>query len=245
MVYTEEYEVTFEDCALTSKMTLESILKVAENAASKHSDKADDNVFDSSLNDGIAWVLVEWNLNILKTPKYRDKVTVSTWSRQSDNARSVKREFLISDNMGEHCVEILTKFMLIDRKNGLPLRITDEVIGRYKPEDKVVFDESSLNLIKEPACFENEITIPLRRTDIDFNEHVHNLNYLIFAQEALPEDIYKNAEYSFLRIIYRRAMTADDVAAVCRYSREGKEHTVCIYSQKDNALKCIIVFTEK
>ncbi len=245
MVYTEEYEVTFEDCGKSSEMTLESILRVAENAASRHSDRADDNVISSSMNDGIAWVLVEWNVRLVRIPKYCEKLTVSTWSKGSENIRSVKREFLICDSNGSHCVEILTKFMLIDRKTGVPIRITQEIVEKYKPEDRTVFDESSLKIIKEPSEFENEIVIPLRRSDIDFNEHVHNLNYLVFAQEALPDDVYKNAQYSFMRIIYRRAMTAKDVAAVCKYAKAGDTHTVCIYSQADNVLKCIVAFTEK
>lgn len=245
MVFTEEYEVTFEDCSRSSEMTLESILRIAENAASHHSDRADDNVFVSSLNDGIAWVLVEWNVNIIKMPKYREKLNVSTWSRHSENIRSVKREFLICDTDGNHCIEILTKFMLIDRNTGIPLRITSDTVARYKPEDRAVFDESSLKLIKEPEVFDSETTIQLRRIDIDFNDHVHNLNYLMFAMEALPEEVYKNAQYSFMRIIYRRAMTAKDAAAVCKYAKVGNDHTVCIYSKADDVLKCIIVLTEK
>ncbi|MBQ2661187.1 MAG: hypothetical protein IJF80_00865 [Clostridia bacterium] len=245
MIYTRDYEVAFEDCENSMKMSLKGILRAIENVASLHSDRANDNVIDSSVNNGITWVIVEWNMKLLRVPDYCEKVTVSTWSYMADNTRSVKRGALICDRDGKHLVEVLIKFMLIDRKTGLPLRITEDIIEKYKPEDKSVYDETTLGIVHEPKEFEREVILPLRRSDIDFNEHVHNLNYLDFALEALPEDVYKKNNYSNMRIIYRRAMKLSDVAAVCKYSRDDKKHTVCMYSKESGALMCIVVLNER
>ena len=245
MIYTRDYEVAFEDCEHSMKMSPKGVLRAVERVASLHSDRVDDNVIDSSVNNGITWVIVEWNVKILRVPDYCEKVTVSTWSYCADNTRSVKRGALICDSQGNHLVEVLIKFMLIDRKTGLPLRITQEIIEKYKPEDKSVYDESNLGIVHEPKEFEREIVLPLRRSDIDFNEHVHNLNYLDFALEALPEEIYKRDDYSNMRIIYRRAMKSSDIAAVCKYAHDGKRHTVCIYSGETGSLMCIVVFDER
>ena len=49
--------------------------------------------------------------------------------------------------------------------------------------------------LKEPTAFSNEYTYTTQRRDIDVNKHMHNLNYLDLAYEALPEEVYFNQEF--------------------------------------------------
>ena len=43
----------------------------------------------------------------------------------------------------------------------------------------------------------------IRRFDLDNNKHVHNLNYINFAYELLPEEIYDKKEYVNLAIDFK------------------------------------------
>lgn len=44
----------------------------------------------------------------------------------------------------------------------------------------------------------------IQRRDIDINGHLHNVSYLEAALEAVPEDIYKNVDFNYIRIEYKR-----------------------------------------
>ena len=39
---------------------------------------------------------------------------------------------------------------------------------------------------------------------MDINGHMHNVSYIEAAYEVIPEDIYKNHEYSDIRVEYKK-----------------------------------------
>ena len=59
--------------------------------------------------------------------------------------------------------------------------------------------------LRAPDTFDGEKTLPLRRSDIDFNGHVHNTKYLDFALEALPDSVPRDA-FTGIRMIYPKAV---------------------------------------
>ena len=92
-----------------------------------------------------------------------------------------------------------------------------------------VFSEKKLEKIPIPENFSFQKEIVLRRSDIDFNNHVHNLFYLDFALEALPDEVYKNEQFSSIRITYKNAITEGE-QVVARYAKLDAKHIVCIFS---------------
>ena len=52
---------------------------------------------------------------------------------------------------------------------------------------------------------QHEIEYEIKRSDIDVNHHLHNINYLDLANEALPDDVYNNnKEFDNFRIFYKK-----------------------------------------
>ena len=117
--------------------------------------------------------------------------------------------------------------------------LTPEIIDLYKREDKSVFEEKNLPKLKEPVSYISEIDYPILRSDIDINNHVHNLYYLDFAYEALPEHIYKAEECNNIEIMYKKQIKLGD-KIVCKYSKENNEHIISIKSEDESVLHAII-----
>ena len=67
-----------------------------------------------------------------------------------------------------------------------------------------VFNSDYSFKLKEPETIDREIRYKVQRRDIDINKHVHNLYYLDFAYEALPEEIYENCEFNNIEIMYKK-----------------------------------------
>ena len=190
MIIDFEYQPVLEDYKKNGDMKLGSILKILENSGNKHSDWAGDAILEGS-NSGVAWVLTDWMLELIKYPKYGDKILARTWSEPVKQPLVCTRDFEMYCN-GELTVKGTTKWIRLDLTTGRPCKVTEDIIAKYQPEDKYTFAEARLPRLAVPEAFSNEIALPIRRSDIDFNDHVHNLTYLDYALEVLPADVYEN-----------------------------------------------------
>ena len=69
--------------------------------------------------------------------------------------------------------------------------------------------------------------------------HVHNIYYLDFAYEALPEKIYRNDECNNIEIMYKKQIKLGD-RIICKYCKEENSHIISIKSEDDKILHAII-----
>ena len=51
------------------------------------------------------------------------------------------------------------------------------------------------------------------------NAHVHNINYLNYAYETLPDEVYENNIFNNIEIMYKRQIKLGD-KIVCLYTKE-------------------------
>ena len=124
-----------------------------------------------------------------------------------------------------------------------PLRVTtwvrDSVPTGRIFRDYTLADETGAELVcaesrlvlfdlRAPDTFDGEKTLPLRRSDIDFNGHVHNTKYLDFALEALPDTVPRDAFTGF-RMVYPKA-DKDVEAVTLKYTLTDTGPFVCVYS---------------
>lgn len=237
MIFQSDYKSVIEDYTKDGRLGICAVLKILENAGNGHSDYAGDSVFKAG---GItrAWVLTEWQIEVSEFPRYADSVRTETWSEELKSPLVANRNFLMYKN-GAVFAKAATRWVLFDVQNQRLCKIAPELIAKYGPEDRTVFDSPKLAKIEIPAAFDAEKRIALRRKDFDFNGHVHNLVYLDYAMECLPEDVYERQNFRGLRITYKSAVT-EGREVICRYAGGGeqhagggKRHTVLIYSQDE------------
>ena len=91
--------------------------------------------------------------------------------------------------------------------------------------------------LKEPSNVEHTFSFNVLRRDIDFNNHMHNLYYLLYAYEALPKEVYEKGELDNFEIMYKNgSMLGEKID--CYYSYENNAHYVVM--KTDNKLHAII-----
>ena len=233
MIVELEYQPALEDFRKTGEMELRAILKLFENTGSKHSDIVGDGILNRT-QKGTAWVFTDWKVEVIKYPKYGDKIVSTTWSEPAYAIFTSSRNFELYCN-GELAVKATTRWAIIDLTNGRPTKIGKELIDIYEPEEKKTFEETKLAKIPVPEAFEIEKEIIQRRTDIDFNNHVHNLTYLDYAFEALPKELFENRAFRNLRISYKLQLQEGE-KTICKYAKVEDKHNFGIYGD-DNTLK--------
>ncbi len=224
MYFTDIYEPRLNDYDRSGMLSYESLLQILENAGAHHAAI----VYDKVAGNGIAWVLVDWRINISRRPKQFQKMHIKTWIRGKAPSSTVFRDFIITDDQEREFLRASAKLALVDLKAKKIIRISGELFYSYYPENDVVFDIEAPHL-KEPEVFDDVYQIQLRRSDIDYNGHVHNTRYIDFALEALPEADYLANAFTQLRIIYRAAVKSDSQPEIRRVTVEGG-YIFCIYA---------------
>ena len=234
-----EYETRVDISKVNSKafVTNKGMLELLENVACMHSDMAKYGIKDIPTTH-LSWIQLNWRVSILRRLEYGEKITIKTWARESTKV-STLRDFEVLDKDGKTVCIATTRWTLINTDTQSITKITDDIINKYEPDSRTVFSGFEFKKLKEPTAFSNEYTYTTQRRDIDVNKHMHNLNYLDLAYEALPEEVYFNQEFDNIEIMYKTAIKLGDISK-CLYSFEDNKHIVCIKSPDNTILHCII-----
>lgn len=238
MTVEHEYEVKLSEIGKENKVTNKAILSYLEDIGGIHSNMAGTGVLDIPKTQ-LTWVLLEWKLQVIKKPKYAEKVKVTTWSRNAVKCYAY-RDFEIYDIEGNIIAKAISKWVLIDIEKGRIVKVDDELLSKYEPEiDKTVFENEEFEKIKEPEEYELETEYQVKRSDIDVNKHMHNLNYIDLAIEALPEEIYQKEDFDNIRITYKKEIKLGETVK-CKYANQEGKHIIVIKSEDDEILHAIV-----
>lgn len=209
------------------KLSFEAILQILESAANDHSSDVHDSIVSDSKNS-ITWILTEWRVKIIRRPQNGESLDITTWVRGKANANIVYRDFFLTDENDDEVIRAEAKFALFDLDTSKLARISEELLNSYRPEEKTIFEE--VKRLRAPSEYDTEKTLSLRRSDIDFNGHVHNTRYVDLAMETLPQEVFEKDNFCELRIVYSKPLKEND--SVCgKCAATDNSHIAAIYNQ--------------
>lgn len=237
MIFEHKTRVDIGKVDSNALVTNKGMLALLENVACMHSDKAGYGICDIP-STHLSWVQLNWRVAIIRRLKYAEEITIKTWAKASSKVTTI-RDFEVLDKAGKQVCIATTKWTLTNIDTQSIVKITDDIIGEYEPDTKSIMPEYDFKKLSEPKTFSNKYIYKTERRDIDVNRHMHNLNYLDLAYEALPENIYLNNEFNNIEIMYKKAIRLGDTSK-CLYSFENNKHTVVIKSLDEKDLHCIV-----
>ena len=91
MKYKHNYQIGLEDVDIKGNATNRALMTMMEDIGGLHSDSVGYGL-DSVERTGQAWVVLDWKIEIIKRPHYRDEITAYTWSR-NHNIACAYRDF--------------------------------------------------------------------------------------------------------------------------------------------------------
>lgn len=156
----------------------------------------------NTLKTGLAWILLDWKLQVFKRPIWRDKLHVRTWPSKIEHACNF-RDYEIFDEAGNKLAIATSRWILYDLNNKRIFKITPDIAKLFDPCGVSVFD-TEIEKLHEVEGGAINFEYKVLRRDIDSNGHVNNLNYINFAKEALPEEIYNSAYFSSIEVMYKK-----------------------------------------
>ena len=219
MIFEKNYTVGNRDIGNDHKATNKAMLKYLENIACSHSDEVGYGI-NTIEKTKVVWILLDWKLKVIERPVYGQTIKVKTWSRKMEKCCAY-RDFEIYDEDKNILAIATTKWVLLDYETRKIQRIPENFAIEYKQEtEKHVFEEE-IEKLHETENSEKSIQLKTRRTDIDINNHVNNLNYLDFAHEVLPEEVY-HQDLKNVRITYKHQTEPGETVNISYAKQEGK-----------------------
>lgn len=236
-IFENEYRVGLSDVGHSNEITNKAILRILENVAGMHSESVGWGL-NSIERTNKSWILLGWKVQIISRPIYNEKLIVKTWGRDFNRAVTY-RDFEVFDEKENLVIKATSKWTMIDIRTSKLVELTPEITRPYECEKTKIFEQGFDFKIKEPLEKKSFINYKVMRRDIDINKHVHNLYYLDFAYEALPENVYNTNKFNNVEIMYKRQIKLDD-NIICYYTQNENENIVTIKSEDDKTLHAII-----
>ena len=196
-MFSTNYEIGVDNLDKNRYVNDKEIFRILENAFAKHSNSLKVGLEDI-IKMGYTIVLLSWKLEINNRPKYKDKLKVNTWVKETSKMYFYRDfEIIINDDVA---VKATSKWMLLDIKTFKPV-MNLEIIKKQNPIDKDVFETRDIKRLKELDNYSKKLKYYIRKSDIDLNNHVHNLNYIDMALEVIDDKYYSNIEIEYLKEI--------------------------------------------
>ncbi len=203
-MYQLKSKVRYSEANSSSRLTYHALLNYLQDSSTLHSEELGESgaqLYEQNM----AWILSFWQICIEDMPKSSEDITVSTWPYRTKGLFGL-RNFCVDNAQGKRLVNANSIWVLIDPRNGRPIRITDEVSSHYPDEPKLEMDYCDRK-IAVPSEYEEMEAITVPKYFIDTNNHMNNAKYVMVAEEYLP------AEYDVkeIRVEYKKAAVLGDV----------------------------------
>lgn len=235
-MYQLKSKVRYSEANSKSRLTYHALLNYLQDASTLHSEELGESgaqLFEQNM----AWILSFWQVCIEDMPKTSEDITVSTWPYSTRGLFGL-RNFCVENQTGEAIVKANSIWVLIDPRNGRPLRITDEVSSHYPDEPKLEMDYCDRK-ITVPKEYEEKTAITVPKYFIDTNNHMNNAKYVMVAEEYLPAEY----EVKEIRVEYKKAAVLGDVI-VPRVTITETDAIIVLADEKGNAY-AVVQFIRK
>jgi acyl-ACP thioesterase len=214
-MYSLIYKVTTSTCDSEGKLKLYSALQMMQDCSEMWIDN-EPQVKDYFARENMAQLLASRQVEIVRVPDFKEELTVTT-SVYGMKPMFGFRNTFIYDAEGKPCYRTWSMGAFVDKAYGKLKRVDDTVAGSLLIEPQLEMNYKDRRIILPKT--EGEVLEPVKvmRSDIDYNKHLNNANYVRMAMELLPEDF----EIKGLRVEYRVAAKLGDMLVPTIYKHDG------------------------
>lgn len=235
MVFEDKFYIGYRDIDKNLNIKNSAILNIFEDIAGMHAGYAGEGLNEVDT----TWLLTGYKVNIIKRPRYGEKVNVYTWGTEIKNI-TASREFEIRNKNGELLIAGLSNWVHINLKTKKLEKISQELIDAYEIENsKTNFNELKLKKLNEPEKFLYNKSYTIDLNWIDLNNHMNNIYYLDLADMVLPEEIREQKEYKSFEIMYKKEIKYGDTIN-CLYEENENSYIIVIKNEDMSELHAII-----
>ena len=180
-----QHSVTSYECAADHLLKPASFMQYCQEAAETHA-SANNIGYEWSISNNLIWVEVQGDFEFVRRPEWKETINIRSNTGKA-SALQARRFVELSDKDGNVLARADLLWVLIDVNTRRPMpfkRINTHV---NIPEECPALISTSLEIATEFTHTETTDFLAPRR-DVDFNGHINNSAYLIWALDTLPAE---------------------------------------------------------
>lgn len=217
----ENYTIPCYDTDASWRLKPVSFMNYAQEMANRHAVILGFG-YDDLIASKTAWVLSRMRIRFVKTPLWRDKVTLTTWHKGL-NRLFFLRDFQMRDERGNVCVEATTSWIVLNLETRRFVRdpkLMDEGTtcsenAIEQPADKVVMPKDV-----EPDYVMDHI---VSYSDVDMLGHTNNAMYMHWAMDAVDYNIASTRSIKEFTINFNRETRAGERVSIYRIMQDTED----------------------
>ncbi len=235
-MYSLKYKVTTSTCDSEGKLKLYSALQMMQDCSEMWIE-SEPGVKSYFSEQNMAQLLASRQVEIIRVPSFKEELTVTT-SVYGMKPMFGFRNTYIYDADGKPCYKTWSMGAFVDKATGKLKRVDNATISSMYIEPKLEMDYRDRRIILPKEGGQPYESIPVLKSDIDYNRHMNNANYIRMAMELLPDGY----EIGGLRVEYRVAAKRGDMLIPTMYHAGN---TVIVSLSVANEVSAIIEFCKK
>ena len=208
----------FTDASWCLKPT--SFMDMAQEAANQHATVLGFG-YDDLISSRTAWILSRMHVEFVDIPKWREKISLTTWHKGLDRLFFL-RDFVMTDENGNVRVKATTSWLVLNLETRRLVRdpkLMDE--GTTCTENVL---ESPADKVQMPKGVEPEFVMEhlVSYSDIDMNAHTNNAMYMQWAMDAVDYQLASTRPVKSMTINFNHETKHGDNVALYRYILEDE-----------------------
>ncbi len=218
----DRFTVKTYDCRPNGQIKLNALMQYMQEAAARHAEQLGFGFADLNARDCF-WVLVNSCLELTRTPKWREDITIRTWPSTSTRIIA-SREFIGKGPQGES-FRATSDWMILDRHSGRPKNLSRLDLDLPPAGPKALPEES--NRLQPVKDYEKACSLRVPFSALDFNGHVNNTEYVRWALDGMYRKLGRLPEIRALQATYlAEVFEGDDIEVLVSTDTDTGIHTL-------------------
>lgn len=230
-MYEFDSRVRFSEVANNGHMTLLGVLNYFQDCSTFQSEDLGVGI-DYYKEQGTAWVVNSWQIDLYKLPKLGDYITIGTVPYKLHGFLGHRNFYMKDKENGEYLACANSIWTYIDLQKIKPVRAEEKVLNAYQigePIDMNYAEKGKLTMDVESSVVCDSITVS--DIHLDTNNHVNNGKYVEMALHFVPEGFeIKRFRAEYIKsavlndVLVPRVCITDNEAYVFLQDLEGKDY---------------------
>jgi acyl-ACP thioesterase len=206
----ERFTVKAFDCRPDGLIKPNALMQYLQEAAARHAEQLGVGFADLDRQDCF-WVLVNLQIAMIRTPRWRDSLTIRTWPSGCTRLMA-SREFVGADADGKEFFRAASEWMVLDQHNSRPRNLNRLDFHLPPPGPKTPGME--LQRLQPTEGYVHAGTISVPFSSLDFNGHVNNTEYVRWALDGLHHKLGGSPELRSAQVTYLAEVFEGDTIEV-------------------------------
>lgn len=217
IIYEGTFEVGTYDIDSLKRLTIPALTKMMHEAAMQNVLRLKLSYWDL-IPHNISWVLMRKKMDIHRQPNLGEKIRIVTHPAGFEKFFTY-RDFKVYDEQGKLVASASSTWLLMDTVKRRMASIPDFILQYEMPDvEFLAHPDRKIPAVTEPQLSKS---YNIGWFELDWNEHLNNLHYLLKMLDILPLDYHKNKSLKRMDIIFKmESRYGDDIVSEAQKATE-------------------------